>query len=254
MALDEAIATRVRLGAAPPTLRLYGWERPAVTIGCFQKSTEIDLDFCRNRGIAVVRRPTGGRAILHGTELTYSFSARTDYPGFSNGLSESYRAISTAFSLAFRTVGVAAEMKAEHEKGRVLGRSPLCFASSSYAELLVRGRKVVGSAQKRWPDGLLQQGAIPYRIDRALLSQVFGADCSGSTSVLAALEEVVPGFDRSAFQDAVVSAFEETFGVMLMEESPGPEEEELGRLLLKSRYLQDDWNLRHLGRRAASAS
>lgn len=252
--MDEAIAARVRAGASPPTLRLYGWERPAVTLGCFQKPAGINLDFCRSRDIAVVRRPTGGRAILHGSELTYSFSIRADYPGFSNGLSESYRAISAAFSLAFRMVGITAEMRKEHEKGGALCRSPLCFASSSYAELLVRGRKVVGSAQKRWPDGLLQQGAIPYRIDRGLLLQVFGADCARITGTLTALEEIVPGFDSHAFQAAVVSGFQEAFGVMLKEERPGPEEEELGRFLRESRYLQEDWNLRHPGRRAASAS
>ena len=85
MALDEAIAISVRKGGSPPTLRLYSWDMPSVTLGCFQKIRDIDIEYCRDASIPVVRRPTGGRAILHNKELTYSFSAKTDNDFFFKG-------------------------------------------------------------------------------------------------------------------------------------------------------------------------
>jgi lipoate-protein ligase A len=87
MALDEAIATGVRKGAAAPTLRLYGWDRPSLTLGCFQKTADINIEYCRSHDIPVVRRPTGGRAILHGDELTYSLSAKLTGSLFHTGSS-----------------------------------------------------------------------------------------------------------------------------------------------------------------------
>ena len=180
MALDEAIAAEVRRGAAPPTLRLYGWDRPALTLGCFQKTSGINVEYCRSQDIPVVRRPTGGRAILHGDELTYSFSAKTDRDPFSHGLLDSYRRISAAFSIALKKIGVIADSKKEREKGRVLGRNPLCFQSSSFGELLLENKKLVGSAQKRWNDGLLQQGSIPYLQHDEPLKGIFGAEKTAS--------------------------------------------------------------------------
>ena len=176
MALDEAIATGVRRGSAPTTLRLYGWDRPALTLGCFQKASDINIEYCQSKDIPVVRRPTGGRAILHGDELTYSFSANTDRGPFSDGLLDSYRRIGIAFSIAFRKIGVKAEPKKEREKGRVLSRSPLCFQSSSFGEILADNKKLVGSAQKRWNDGLLQQGSIPYLSHEEKLEGIFGSE------------------------------------------------------------------------------
>lgn len=122
-------------GSAPPTLRLYGWNRAAVTLGCFQKTSDINIGYCRCHDIPIVRRPTGGRAILHGDELTYSFCAKTDRGPFSHGLLDSYKKISTAFAIALRKIGVKAEPKNERERGRVLSRSPLCFQSSSFGEI-----------------------------------------------------------------------------------------------------------------------
>src|SRR3990172_5963881 len=149
MALDEAIATEVRRGSSPPTLRLYGWDRPSLTLGCFQKASDINIEYCNSQDIPVVRRPTGGRAILHADELTYSFSAETDRGPFSHGLLDSYQRISMAFSIAFRKIGVTAVPKKEREKGRMLSRSPLCFQSSSFGEILVANKKLVGAAQGR---------------------------------------------------------------------------------------------------------
>lgn len=110
MALDEAIAISVRKGSSPPALRLYSWDRPSVTLGCFQKIREIDTEYCRDASIPIVRRPTGGRAILHNKELTYSFSVKTDNALFSKGIFDSYEKISAAFYLALKKLGFSPEV------------------------------------------------------------------------------------------------------------------------------------------------
>jgi len=244
MALDEAIATSVRNREAPPTLRFYTWVRPSLSLGCFQKTSDLDLDYCRHNAIPVVRRPTGGRAILHGDELTYSFSVRTDEKPFSEGLMASYRRISSAFNLAFRKIGISVESKMQRERGRVLTGNPLCFESSSYGELLLNNRKIVGAAQKRWKDGLLQQGSIPYICDKGKIAHIFGRKASETENTMHGLKDIVPGFDDQKFRKAVQAAFEETFRISLLTSHPDPEGHQLALELEQRKYLQDSWNLR----------
>ena len=245
MAFDEAIATEVRKGSAPPTLRLYGWGRASVTLGCFQKTSDINIEYCKFHDIPIVRRPTGGRAILHGDELTYSFSARTDRGPFSHGLLDSYKRISMAFLIAFRKIGVRAGQKNEREKGRVLSRSPLCFQSSSYGEILLENKKLAGSAQKRWDNGLLQQGAIPYLSQEEKLEGIFGAEKTASLrDCVMALKDCLPLLDEDAFRKAVISSFEEAFGISLLLSAPSQEESLLAEELLHRKYLQAHWNFR----------
>ncbi|HYA14410.1 MAG TPA: hypothetical protein VEF33_08745, partial [Syntrophales bacterium] len=103
MALDEAIACSVRQGGSPATLRFFGWLKPSVSLGAFQKISDIDTRWCADHNVPIVRRPTGGRGILHNDELTYSFSARDDGL-FSTGLLDAYRKISSAFALGMRKI------------------------------------------------------------------------------------------------------------------------------------------------------
>jgi lipoate-protein ligase A len=245
MALDEAIAASVMKHETPATLRFYGWSSPSLSLGCFQKASDIDLAYCRSHHIPVVRRPTGGRAILHGDELTYSFSVRRDQAPFAGGLLESYRNISNAFRLAFGMVGIHVEAKRQREKGRVLTRSPLCFQSSSYGEILIENRKIVGSAQKRWQDGLLQQGSVPYAYDDEKMRHIFGMQASSHTKDgMTALKDNMPDFDEVKFKNAVTGAFEETFGISLLTSHPTEEEVHLARELELQKYHQDFWNFR----------
>jgi lipoyl(octanoyl) transferase len=244
MALDEAIAISVRNREVPPTLRLYTWDRPSLSLGSFQKTSDIDLNYCRQSTIPVVRRPTGGRAILHGDELTYSFTVRIDKEPFSKGLMESYRSISRAFNLAFHKIGISVISKMQREKGRVLSRNPLCFESSSYGEILLNNRKIVGAAQKRWKDGLLQQGSIPYAGDKDKIVHIFGRKASQPENAMNGLKEILPEFDDQRFRNAVRKAFEEIFGISLLTSHPDPAEHQLAQELGQRKYLQDSWNLR----------
>ncbi len=235
----------VRKKGLPPVLRLYGWDRLSLSLGYFQKASEADIGYCGSRGVPVVRRPTGGRAILHGEELTYSLSAVTHSGPFSGGLLDSYRRIASVFHLAFRKMGVCAEKKAQREKGSVLAGSPLCFQSSSYGEILIESRKVIGSAQKRWDDGLLQQGSIPYRSQDEEAGRIFGAELFPSMKDRSiSLREAIPDLDEDHFKETVVYSFEEVFGIRFLRGCPSREELSLARQLEEEKYLQDRWNFR----------
>lgn len=243
MALDEAIATHLRREGLPPVLRLYRWDRPSVSLGCFQKTSDVDIEYCGAEDIPIVRRPTGGRAILHDDELTYSFSAGTVHGPFSKGLLDSYKKISAAFRLAFKKIDVSAESKPRRERGSVLAGSPMCFQSSSYGEILVRNKKVVGSAQKRWDDGLLQQGSIPYSYNEQRIRKIFGEDkYTALRDCTIGLKDVVPELDEARFREIIAASFEEVFGISFVPALPSQGESALALELQKKKYLLARWN------------
>ncbi|GFR38763.1 octanoyltransferase LipM [Insulibacter thermoxylanivorax] len=174
MAIDEAIMNAVSEEKAPPTLRFYGWQPPTLSIGYFQKAAdEIDLEKVEARGIGFVRRPTGGRAVLHDQELTYSMILSESYPDIPKSVTESYRILSNGLLHGFRRLGLQADMvnladEAEKAKYASAG-SAACFDSPSWYELVVEGRKVAGSAQMRQRGVILQHGAILLDMDVDLL-------------------------------------------------------------------------------------
>src|SRR5208283_2899330 len=243
MALDESIAAAVRSGDSPPTLRLYGWCQPSVSLGAFQKITDIDTSYCAANEVEVVRRPTGGRGLLHGKELTYSFSARNEGL-FSQGLLDAYRKISTSFLLGLQRLGLPVKMKTRHERGSNLVRSPLCFQSTSYGELTINGKKLMGSAQKRWADGFLQQGSIPYSMDYAALAAVFPAlrqRIPPGYDGIACLNDLVPDFGPQVFKVYIKESFETLFGVSLLESLPTDQEVAQAHLLCVEKYRLPLW-------------
>lgn len=244
MALDEAIASSVRGGSTPPTLRMYGWDRPSVSLGCFQKVSDIDLRYCEEQGILIVRRPTGGRAILHGDEMTYSFSSGTDAAPFSEGLLASYKIISSAFHLALSKIGVSSEPQKSRTKGRVLSGSPLCFQSSSFGEILVNRSKLLGSAQKRWTDGLLQQGSLPYAVNHEETCRILADKDMPARGRMTALRDILPSFDELGLKNAIKAGFEETFGISLEPSRPSEDEIALALRLEETKYLRPEWNFR----------
>jgi len=249
MALDEAISVALKNNASPPTLRLYGWDMPSVSIGYFQKISDINTGYCLSNNIPVVRRLTGGRAILHGKEITYSLSAKTS-GHFAGGLLESYKKIGTALSLALSQTGLSTEMKiskmpAESKSPGIGLKSPLCFQSASYGEITLRNKKIIGSAQKRWPGSFLQQGSIPLATDRDTLMHVFRLRSLCGPGVLpAGLEEVVPGTNAERLKESIRRSFEETFEVHLIPSSATKEEVSLAMQLEAQKYLSHEWTFR----------
>jgi lipoate-protein ligase A len=242
MAIDEAVAVAVRTAKAPPTLRFYLWKSFSVSIGQFQRLEEIDTLFCRKENIPVVRRPTGGRAILHGTDLTYSFSAPNIPPFFSEGLLSTYSHLSRAFYFAFRSLGFDVKISSRRERGRVLTGSPLCFQSVSYGEITISGRKVMGSAQKRWKEGFLQQGSIMLTVEGALMRSVFRqTEKDNIAQTMIGLSNVNPSVDLEDLKKAIVNAFQEVFGVSFIRDSLSRYEEDLAERLRTEKYLSPEW-------------
>jgi len=243
MALDEAISLSVRKGSSPPTLRLYGWERPSVSIGLFQRISDIDLQYCIKNNLPVVRRPTGGRAILHGDELTYSFSSGNE-GFFSGGLLDTYRQLGSALKSALDMLGLDITIKGERAEGRTLTRSPLCFRSVSYGELSWEGKKLVGSAQKRWKDGFLQQGSLPYLIDEENTRKVFSIPSSSDIKKgMIGLREAVPGIEPRQIKEAIRASFERSFRISLLYSGLSPEEFHLARELQVQKYVSPEYTL-----------
>lgn len=221
MVLDEAIAREVIEGRASPTLRFYAWKNPAVSVGYFQELRGIDLDFCRTAGISVVRRPTGGRAILHGKELTYSFSALYNSDFKSGSLYEIYKVLSLCFVDALRSLGLPVVM--EERRRMRYGHNTLCFMSTSFSEVTLFGRKIIGSAQRRFRTGFLQQGSMPYIIDRKLLFKVF-PDLKNSGAVgISGLIELLNEYDlripeEDVLKERIIEGFEKRFGIKFKRE------------------------------------
>ncbi len=242
MALDEAIALKVLEGTAPPTLRFYEWRRPSITLGAFQKVSEVNLKYCSERAVPVVRRPTGGRAILHGNDLTYSFSSLNSPPFFSESLLKTYSYISQAFLRGFRSMGFDVELKTRREKGRVLTGSALCFQSVSYGEITLKGKKMIGSAQKRWQKGFLQQGSLLLVADAEEMEKVFGTATRDSIiSSMIGLLEVYPDTNLKKLKQAILKGFEEVFNVKFQKSSPTEEELKLAERLVKEKYSTIQW-------------
>ncbi|PZE20913.1 lipoate--protein ligase family protein [Paenibacillus xerothermodurans] len=177
MAVDEAILTAHSEGKVPPTVRFYGWSPATLSIGYFQRAAEeIDFDQLREEGLGFVRRPTGGRAVLHDKELTYSIIVSESYPGIPRGVTEAYRVLSEGLLFGFRRLGLDAQMvqlASEEDKTKYasLG-SAACFDSPSWYELVVEGRKIAGSAQTRQKQVVLQHGSILLDMDVEQLFRV----------------------------------------------------------------------------------
>lgn len=241
MALDEALALSVRGGETPAVVRFYGWRRPALSLGRFQKNKEgFYTDFIRESGLPVVVRPTGGRAVLHlESELTYSVSARFEGGFKGQNLFGCYAVVSSAISRALERFcfGANVEVKTERrgpEFARRAGSSKNahCFQSVSYSEITSGGRKLVGSAQRRWPEGFLQQGSIPFEIDGPLQGRVFRGFDAGA---MIGLDEIVPGVKKeklAALKRFLTEEFEAVLGAPLLASDPDRRELALARDLL----------------------
>ena len=170
MAVDEALLTAVGREESLPTLRLYAWEPACLSLGYAQSYRDVDVLRLHERGWDVVRRMTGGRAILHVDELTYSITAPPNEPRVQGSVLESYQRLAQALMLALHTLGLPVQMKTDApaaggEKG------PVCFEVPSAYEIVIGGKKLVGSAQARKRLGVLQHGTLPLHGDLRRIMQ-----------------------------------------------------------------------------------
>ena len=219
MAVDAELLASVESAEEPRTvLRFYSWIRPTISLGRNQKPEKaVDLNVCREEGIEVVRRPTGGRAVLHDDELTYAVVSN-DLSYFADGsIYETYRVISEGLSAGYGSLGVKTLLAPDTRRmgSSRNGSDYPCFVSPSRYELMVDGRKIVGSAQRRLRRSFLQHGSMPITCNRELLAR---ATCLGEAGLLdeemCSIEEclgVRPAL--GAMLNAFVGAFQHHFGV-----------------------------------------
>jgi lipoyl(octanoyl) transferase len=178
MALDEALLDWHSEGKIPPVIRFYGWNPATLSIGYFQKvEKEINLEAVGQYQLGFVRRPTGGRGVLHEDELTYSVIVSEEYPNMPKTVTEAYRVISEGILKGFQHLGLDAyfaEPKTIEERNALKNpRSSVCFDAPSWYELVVEGRKVAGSAQTRQKGVILQHGSILLDLDEEKLFSLF---------------------------------------------------------------------------------
>jgi lipoate-protein ligase A len=198
MTVDEQLLARAQAGETTPVLRFYTWTPPAVSLGRFQKIDEaVKTDACKRLGFDIVRRITGGRAVLHNRELTYSIVARTDNPLFPPDVHGAYKVIAAGLLAGFVNLGIPAELVSRSGRHAALvdikDKNPACFSSPSWYEIVVQGKKIAGSAQRRLSHAFLQHGSILIDYDPALEAKVIpGGAGQGVTSIQRELGRVVP--------------------------------------------------------------
>ena len=245
MAADEALA---RLCRDHATLRFYEWDAPTLSIGYFQRTGEIDLVACRELAIGLVRRPTGGRAVLHRHDLTYSLILPLHSPWTEFSIAESYHRINACLRRGLESLGVSAST-AISDVGAAREPSPFCFSAITQQELLVGGKKVIGSAQRRFPAALLLQGVVLLDFISAdllaLLREEERANTAESLGLIGSLREALGWLpDRVAVRRAIKEGFARELGVEFEEGTLDPHEVELADQLAAHRYASDDWTLR----------
>ncbi|MDX8344809.1 biotin/lipoate A/B protein ligase family protein [Rossellomorea sp. YZS02] len=258
MALDEALLEWHSEGKIPPTIRFYGWDPATLSVGYFQKvEKEINLDAVKEHGLGFVRRPTGGRGVLHEHELTYSVIVSEEHPEMPKTVTEAYRVISEGILKGFQGLGLeayfAVPKTAEEREGLKNPRSSVCFDAPSWYELVVEGRKVAGSAQTRQKGVILQHGSILLDLDEDKLFSLFNypSDRVKERMQRAFKNKAVAMNEISSetimmdmAKDAFKKGFEEGLNIHLEPYELSEEETQYVVDLAKSRYESDEWNFK----------
>jgi lipoyl(octanoyl) transferase len=246
MAIDEAIHLHHLRGEVPPTLRVFRWQRSSISLGRFQSvEREIEAERCHQLGADLVRRPTGGRAVYHRDEFTYSIVIGKRH-GVPAGVVAAYAYLARGLMAALQNLGVEAILSDEHVSKNP---SAACFASSTQADLTSRGFKLVGSAQLWKDDALLQQGSLPLA-DRA--SEFFSllrypSEGAREEALRLYRQKTAPlhSFQPTATWEDAAHAFHAGFSSALQAEfvpaALTPSELELAERLVAEKYSRLEW-------------
>ncbi len=253
MAVDEAILESIIAGEAPPTLRLYAWQPGCLSLGRAQPFSDVDTLALAKNGWDVVRRPTGGRAILHIDELTYAVIAPETEPRVEGGVLESYLRLSEALLRALELIGLAAQANEKDANKKPKKTNPVCFEVASNYEITVKGKKLIGSAQARRKAGILQHGTLPLYgdLDRIITALYFPDDKAhnqarkGLLQHAATVEQVL-GITPTwqAASDAFQKAFQDVLNLDLVPGSLTEGENQKAHELMQKKYAHSSWTER----------
>lgn len=258
MALDEALLDWHGTGKIPPVIRFYGWSPASLSVGYFQNiEKEIDMNAVIQHGLGFVRRPTGGRGVLHEHELTYSVIVSEEHPEMPKSVTEAYRVISEGILRGFQKLGLEAYFavpRTMEEKDALKNpRSAVCFDAPSWYELVVQGRKVAGSAQTRQKGVILQHGSILLDLDEDKLFSLFKysndrvkerMQKAFKTKAVAINELSVRKITIDEAKAAFKEGFEDGLGIVLEPYALSEEDLHYVNTLAKNKYESDEWNFK----------
>lgn len=258
MALDEALLEWHSKGEIGPVLRFFEWEPATLSIGYFQSvSKEIEMTQLHKHGLEIVRRPTGGRGVLHEHELTYSVIVGEDYPNMPVTVTEAYRVISGGLLEGFRNLGLDAYFSIpeseEDQENLKKPKSAVCFDAPSWYELVVEGKKVAGSAQTRQKGVILQHGAILLSLDEEKLVSLFKYKSEEIREKMRiGLREKAVAIDRLAKrkvspEEAAIAfskGFEKALNIQLEPYQLSVEQLAYVREIEKRKYANDTWTFK----------
>ena len=253
MACDETLFRSVIDGGSPPAMRFYHWDPPGLSVGYLQRiRKEVNLDMCREHGIDYVRRLTGGKAVLHDDELTYSLAIPVNHKKVrGRGVVDSYRTISEALVKGLTLCGIPCTMAPERSSRMKKSDTSVCFDTPSVYEVMANGKKIIGSAQTRDRGIILQHGSVPIDWDTEKLFDVTGIPREGrefygehfrgiATTVSNELGH------RIEFEDLIpcfVRGFEDVFEVELVPSEYTDGEKRMAERFEREKYGSDEWNL-----------
>jgi len=252
MALDESVLEHVGRAQSLPTLRLYAWDPACLSLGHAQPFGDVDMARLRERGWEVVRRATGGRAILHTDEITYSVIAPNDEPRLAGTVLESYNRLAQALLLAVQQLDLPVEMN-KVAQDSILRNNPVCFEVPSTYEITVNGKKLIGSAQARKKEGVLQHGSLPLtgdltRIYQTLVFENESGREEASKRLLARAATVESALGREVSWEtaaqAFIHAFEAHLGLSLKKGELSESESKRTEELVKEKYAHSSWTER----------
>lgn len=260
MAIDEALLHWHSKGKIPPTLRFYSWKKPSLTVGHFQNVKKtIDFSGVEKHGCDFVRRLTGGSAVLHDDELTYSIIVSESHPKIPQSVNKAYYILSQGLLEGYRFLGVEADF-AIPEREKFHHRSAVCFEQPAIYEMIVDGKKISGNAQTRKNGVLLQHGSIPMSFDSEMLFDLF------NFSSEARRERQRKAFEKKAIsinditgkihtydmlKDAFLKGFLESLNIQVESMELTKEDWQYINHLAETKYKTKEWN-EHRGRKAGS--
>ncbi len=257
MAIDEAILNAIADGASPPTLRFFAWEPATLSLGYGQPIADVDRSRLADRGWGLVRRPTGGRAILHTDELTYSVAAPMEEPRVVGSVVESYRRLSAGLLAGLQRLGLQARADRKEPVAAVRTPdgtpvvNPVCFEVPSDYEITADGRKLLGSAQVRKRGIVLQHGTLPLEGDiTRILDGLAYAEAEREAlrerlrARAATLADIGIHASWPAAAAAMATGFTEALGLTLIEGDLTQAERADAEQLVAEKYGDPGWTAR----------
>ncbi|RII25309.1 MAG: lipoate--protein ligase family protein [Geobacter sp.] len=245
MAVDEALLNSFDPAGSLPVLRFYGWEPPAFSLGKFQVADEVlDLARCREAGIPVVRRVTGGGVIYHAAELTYSIVCAQRHIPDATSVKGAFRTLCGFLLLAYEQLGLDASFAVDRHtgQGRLGERTPFCFAGKEEYDILVGGRKLGGNAQRRVREKVFQHGSIPLGNGLAMALPFLRERPAGVEEGTVSLAELGVTLPVDELKEMLVGAFRESLGVGYEVGGLTATEAGLARVLERDKYQNEGWN------------